>query len=224
MVDFQESKTKENLARSFVAECLEGARYQFMAKMAWDQDFQYLSYLLRTLAKNEMSHAQQFFCKINELGNGEVNNIDIHAGYPFKGGEIVDTLLLESQNEKNSGENVYPAFARIACDEGFKEVAELFDMIAKVELSHQKILEQLHSEFEAKRLYKAKSPKVFKCDMCGYTTKAKQAPKTCPLCKLKQGCFRIDVTIDDDSQINCNCKDETKNNNDCICPPKKCKC
>ena len=30
--------------------------------------------------------------------------------------------------------------------------------------------------------------------------------------------------LDDDSQINCNCKDETTNNNDCICPPKKCKC
>lgn len=210
MVDFQESKTKENLARSFVAECLEGARYQILAKLALNQDFQYLNYLLRTIAKNEMSHAQQFFAKINELGGGEVNNVDIHAGYPFKGGDISETLLLESKNEKNSGENVYPAFARIACDEGFKDVAELFDMIAQVELSHQKILEELHEAFSDKRLYKSKSPKVFKCDMCGFTTRAKQAPKTCPLCKLKQGCFRIDVTIDEENQENYN---NIENNN-----------
>ena len=202
MVDFQESKTKENLARSFAAECQEGARYQFLAKQAMAQGFQYMSNFLRTLAHNEMSHAQQFFEKINEYSSGEVNNIDIHAGYPFKAGEIAETLTLESQNEKHSGENIYPSFAQIARDEGYNDVAELFELVAEVELSHEKILEQLASAFKAKKLYKSDEPKAFKCDACGFVTNAKVAPKICPLCKLDQGSFRIDITINDYSDLN----------------------
>lgn len=198
MVDFQESKTKENLARSFAAECQEGARYQFMAKKAMQNGFQYLSYLIRTLAKNEMAHAQQFFDTINEYGGTATANIDIHAGYPFKSGEVLETLLLESKNEKNSGENIYPSFAQIAQDEGFTDVAKLFDMIAKVELSHSQILSQLHQKMKGKKLYKSVVPSLFKCDICGYTENSKQAPKTCPLCKMEQGCFRIDISIDDE--------------------------
>ena len=83
-MDFQDSKTKENLARSFAAECQEGARYQFMAKMAQQQGYQYMSMLIRTLAHNEMAHAQQFFNKIVEHGANHTQNIEITAGYPFK--------------------------------------------------------------------------------------------------------------------------------------------
>ena len=67
-MDFQQSKTKENLARSFASECMEGARYQFLAKMAQQQGYEYLSNLVRTIAHNEMAHAQQFFNKSNEHG------------------------------------------------------------------------------------------------------------------------------------------------------------
>ena len=197
MVDFQQSKTKENLARSFASECQEGARYQFLAKMALQQGYQYLHLLIRTLAKNEMAHAQQVFNKINEYGADETQNIDIHAGYPFKTGEMVEVLLLESLNEKNSGESVYPVFAKIARDEGYDDVAELFMMVAKVELSHQKILEQLHRLLKAKKLYKSDINKAFKCDSCGHVENSKQAPKQCPLCKMEQGAFRIDITVDD---------------------------
>lgn len=197
MVDFQESKTKDNLVRSFAAECQEGARYQFMAKKALQDGMQYLSLIIRTLAKNEMAHAQQFFEAINEHGGKATSNIDIHAGYPFQGGEVLDTLLLESKNEKHSGENIYPSFAKIATDEGYPEIAELFNMVAKVELSHEQILAQLHQRMKGKKLYKSLTPTAFKCDICGYTEKSKQAPKTCPLCKMEQGCFRIDVTLDE---------------------------
>ena len=93
-MNFQDSITKENLARSFAAECQEGARYQFLAKMAQQQGQQYMSMLIRTLAHNEMAHAQQFFNKIVELGGKETQNIDISAGYPFKTGDLCEVLKL----------------------------------------------------------------------------------------------------------------------------------
>lgn len=194
-MDFQQSKTKENLARSFAAECQEGARYQFMAKMAQQQGYQYMSMLIRTLAHNEMAHAQQFFNKIVELGGNQTQNIDISAGYPFKSGELCDVLKQEANNERMSSDSIYPKFADIARDEGFKDVAELFDMIAKVEKTHQRILEKLNKDMSCNCLYKCKEDHLFKCDECGTIIKSKCAPKTCPLCKMGQGYFRIDFSI-----------------------------
>ena len=196
-MNFQESKTKENLARSFAAECQEGARYQFMAKMAQQQGYQYMSMLIRTLAHNEMAHAQQFFNKIVELGGNATQNIDISAGYPFKSGELLEVLKTEAENEHMSAESIYPKFADIARDEGFADVAELFDMVSKVERTHERTLNHLFESLSNKCLYKCAdgSDHAFKCDECGTIVKDKCAPKICPLCQMGQGYFRIDFSI-----------------------------
>ena len=194
-MNFQESKTKENLARSFAAECQEGARYQFMAKMAQQQGYQYMSMLIRTLAHNEMAHAQQFFNKIVELGGNQTQNIEITAGYPFKSGELLDVIRNEADNERMSSDSIYPKFADIARDEGFKDVAELFDMISKVEKTHERTLKHLADNLSCNCLYKCDNEHAFKCDECGTIIKSKCAPKTCPLCHMGQGYYRIDFSI-----------------------------
>ena len=194
-MNFQDSKTKENLARSFAAECQEGARYQFMAKMAQQQGYQYMSMLIRTLAHNEMAHAQQFFNKIVELGGNQTQNIEICAGYPFKSGELLDVLRNEAENERMSSDSIYPKFADIARDEGFKDVAELFDMVSKVEKTHERTLKHLADNLDCNCLYKCDNEHAFKCDECGTIIKDKCAPKTCPLCHMGQGYYRIDFSI-----------------------------
>lgn len=195
-MDFQNSETKKNLARSFASECQEGARYQFLAKMAQQEGYQYMSMLIRTLAHNEMAHAQQFFNKIVELGGNLTQNIDIEAGYPFRSGELIEVLKNEAENERMSGESIYPKFSLIARDEGFNEVADLFDMVSKVEKTHQRTLEHLHESLISKSLYKSSNgERCFKCDECGTIVKDKCAPKTCPLCKMGQGYYRIDFSI-----------------------------
>ena len=195
-MNFQESQTKVNLARSFAAECQEGARYQFIAKMAQQEGYQYMSMLIRTLAHNEMAHAQQFFNKIVELGGNQTQNIEITAGYPFKSGNLCDVLKNEAENERMSAESIYPKFAEIAKDEGFKDVADLFDMISKVETTHQRTLEHLAESLSCNCLYKCNAGEhAFKCDECGTIIKDKCAPKVCPLCHMGQGYYRIDFSI-----------------------------
>ncbi len=195
-MDFQNSITKQNLARSFAAECQEGARYQFLAKKAQQEGYQYMSALIRTIAHNEMAHAQQYFLKISEHGGANIKNIDINAGYPFKSGNLCDALKIEAENELSSAENIYPSFADIARDEGFDDVAELFDMVAAVERSHHTTLTELHKNLCANSLYKSKVGKrPFKCDNCGTIVNDKTAPKKCPLCNMEQGYFRIDFSI-----------------------------
>lgn len=193
---FQESETKANLARSFASECQEGARYQFLAKMAQQEGYQYMSMLIRTLAHNEMAHAQQFFNKIIELGANETQNIEINAGYPFRSGELCQVLVNEAENERMSGKSIYPKFADIARDEGFNDVAELFDMVAKVEKTHERTLKHLAESLSCDCLYKCNEGEhAFKCDECGTIVKDKCAPKKCPLCKMGQGYYRIDFSI-----------------------------
>ena len=65
MVEFDKSKTKENLARAFAGECQDGAKYQFLAKKAEEEGYAYMQTIFKTHAKNEMAHAKRFYDLIN---------------------------------------------------------------------------------------------------------------------------------------------------------------
>lgn len=192
-MEFNESVTKTNLARSFAAECQAGARYQFMSKMALQEQMQFLSDTMKTLAKNEMAHAKIFYDHILENSEKNVRNIPIEAGFPFEMPELSSSLLEESKNEHSEAENIYPSFARIARDEGFLDIAKSFDEIAKIEATHSAILEYLGNLYKSKKLYKREKPTEWKCSSCGYVNISKQSYKTCPVCHLPQGYVIIDL-------------------------------
>lgn len=192
-MDFNQSTTKTNLARSFSAECQAGARYQFMSKQALSSDQKFLSDTMKTLAKNEMAHAKLFYDYIIEKSGGSVKNIAIEAGYPFGAPELQTSLLEEAKIELSEANNIYPTFARIARDEGFSDIAKSFDMVAKVENTHNKILEYLGSLYTSKQMYKRPCQTEWKCSNCGFVEISKESYKTCPLCKLPQGYVIIDL-------------------------------
>lgn len=191
-MDFNQSKTKTNLARAFAGECQEGARYQFMSKMALQDQMQFLSDTLKTLAKNEMAHAKVFYDHITK-NSGNVRNIPIEAGFPFELPDLKTSLIEESKNEISEAQNIYPSFARIAKDEGFLDIAKSFEEIAKIEESHYKILDYLGKLFSSNKLYKRQSPTKWKCSSCGYSKTAKEGFKICPVCNLPQGYIIIDL-------------------------------
>lgn len=192
-MDFNESVTKTNLARSFAAECQAGARYQFMSKMALQDQQQFLSDTMKTLAKNEMAHAKIFYDYIIEKSEGNVRNIPIEAGYPFEKAELKNSLIEESKIELAEANNIYPSFARIAKDEGFVDIAKSFEMVANVEATHHRILEYLGNLYKGNKMYKRENPTEWKCSSCGYVNIAKEGFKQCPLCKLPQGYIIIDL-------------------------------
>ena len=201
-MDFNQSTTKTNLARSFSAECQAGARYQFMSKQALSFDQKFLSDTMKTLAKNEMAHAKLFYDYIIEKSNGSVKNIAIEAGYPFEAPELQTSLLEEAQIELSEANNIYPTFAKIAKDEGFLDIAKSFEMVAKVESTHNKILEYLGNLYTSKQMYKRNCQTEWKCSNCGFVEIAKESYKTCPLCKLPQGYVIIDL---EHEMSNCDC-------------------
>ncbi|MGN1201168.1 MAG: rubrerythrin family protein [Candidatus Caccovivens sp.] len=191
-MDFNESVTKTNLARSFAAECQAGARYQFMSKMALQDQQQFISDTMKTLAKNEMAHAKVFYDYILQYSNGSVRNIAIEAGFPYEVPELKTSLMEESKTEESEAKNIYPSFARIAKDEGFLDIAKSFDMIASVEDTHSKILAYLATLYKGGKMYKRENRTEWKCSSCGHIEISKEAFKTCPLCHLPQGYVIID--------------------------------
>lgn len=191
-MDFNESVTKTNLARSFSAECQAGARYQFMSKMALQDQQKFLSDTMKTLAKNEMAHAKVFYDHILNYSGGSVKNISIEAGFPFDEPKLESSLLEESKIEEAEANNIYPSFARIAKDEGFADIAKSFEMVANVEATHHQILKYLASLYSKRKMYRRDTPTEWKCSNCGYVSISKDGFKECPLCNMPQGYVIID--------------------------------
>lgn len=190
-MEFNESVTKENLARAFAAECQDGARYQFIAKDAKQNQMNYISTILKMLAKNEMAHAKMFYQHIIDNLTTKNGNVNIEAGYPFKQSELKTSLVAAAEIEESEAENIYPSFAKIAKDEGFDEIAKTFELVAKVEKVHAQKLAALGEMFNKNSLYRSSTAKMFECSNCGHREKTKTAWQTCPLCQYPQGYIMI---------------------------------
>ena len=185
-MQFEQTETCKNLARSFAGESQAGMRYQIIAKLAMREDLKALSDAIKTIAKNETFHASRFF-KILEEKGGQAANIDLDAGYPFRIGSLKEGLHFAAHDEQSEAEEIYPKFAQTAENEGFKDIAAIYRMVAEVEKHHRMIFEYLHDAYQNGTLYKNDAPLLWICGDCGYMHVADEAWKVCPLCKAAQG-------------------------------------
>ncbi len=194
-MQFQKTKTFQNLARAFAGESQAGMRYQLIAKLATAEEYAVLADTIRTIAKNETYHAKTFFDSLI-LQAGSCDNIDLHAGYPFHFGTLVENLGFAAQDERAETEEVYPAFAQEAREEGFAEIADLFERVASVERDHAIVFTFLHDALKSGKLYKRDKPTLWICSECGYRATTKEAWKVCPLCKATRGYVEIALPFD----------------------------
>jgi len=92
-----------------------------------------------------------------------------------------------SQTEKN----LLAAFAKIAGDEGFPEVARSFDQVANVEKIHESRYRKLIRNITNGEVFKKKTPVKWHCINCGYVLEGTGAPKECPACKHPQSYYEM---------------------------------
>jgi len=194
-MQFDETKTYRNLARSFAGESQAGMRYQLIARAATQQGYVTLSDTVKVLAKNETVHARRFFEELSKRGQ-KLDNIDLDAGYPYHGGDIEQSLKFAADDERKEHEVIYPAFAKDAEDEGFKDIAALFRLVAKVEQHHEQIFTYLYNAFKNGALFKNESPILYICSECGYMHTAKEAWDKCPLCQSSQGYVELHIPFE----------------------------
>jgi rubrerythrin len=185
-MQFDQTKTYKNLARGFAGESQAGMRYQLIARTADEQGYVELSNVIKTIAKNETVHARRFFEELTKRGE-ELDNIVLDAGYPYHSGDLQECLRLAAKDELSEYKNIYPAFAKDAEEEGFKDIAALFKLVAEVEKRHEQIFNYLYEAFESGNLYKNESQILYICSECGYMHTSTEAWDVCPLCKSSQG-------------------------------------
>ena len=98
-MDFMQTQTCQNLARSFAGESQARQRYTQYAQQARKEGFEYLARLFEQTAGNEQAHAQEFLEKLQKYGRQPIENIDFSAGYPYTLGVTMENLLEAAKGE-----------------------------------------------------------------------------------------------------------------------------
>lgn len=180
------TKTEQNLLKAFAGESQARNRYTFFASEARKAGFEQIAAIFEETAANEKEHAKVFF---KHLEGGEV---EITASYPA--GAIKDTranLAAAAAGEKMEWGTLYPDFAKVARTEGFAEVAQSFEQIAKAEAFHEGRYSKLVANLDKGEAFKRKSPVKWHCINCGYIAEGTEPPKVCPACKHPQAFYEV---------------------------------
>lgn len=186
MKSLKGTKTEQNLLKAFAGESQARMRYDYFAKQAKKEGLEQISAIFAETGLNEKEHAKRFF-KFLEGGM-----VEITATYPAGIiGTTMENLKASAEGENEEWTELYPEFAKIAGEEGFKDVALAFKMIAKVEKAHEERYTKLYTNLENGRVFEREGTIVWKCRNCGYIHEGKKAPKTCPACLHPQSYFEI---------------------------------
>jgi rubrerythrin len=189
MKSLKGTKTEQNLLKSFAGESQARMRYDYFAKQAKKEGLEQISAIFMETALNEKEHAKRFF-KFLEGGV-----VEITAAYPAgKIGTTLENLKASADGENEEWTDLYPAFAEVAEQEGFKEIAVAWKMIAKVEKAHEERYRKLYDNIEAGKVFERNGKIVWKCRNCGYIHEGEKAPKMCPACLHPQSYFEIKET------------------------------
>ena len=142
------TRTEQNLLKSFAGESQARSRYTFFASVAKKEGYEQIAGVFMETAEQEKEHAKRFF-KFLEGGM-----VEITASYPAGMiGTTAENLAAAAAGENEEWVDLYPAFADIADEEGFKEIAVAFRMIAKVEAEHERRYRQLLANVEANKVF-----------------------------------------------------------------------
>ena len=180
------TKTEQNLLKAFAGESQARNRYTYFASVAKKEGYEQISAIFLETAEQEKEHAKRFF-KFLEGGM-----VEITATYPAGIiGTTVENLLASAEGEFEEWDMLYPAFAKTAADEGFPQIAEVFKLIAKVEVQHEIRYRKLLANIEGGTVFKKSEETEWQCRNCGYVHKGTKAPDNCPACVHPQAFFEV---------------------------------
>jgi len=184
MESIKGTQTEKNLLKAFAGESQAKNRYTFFAKEAKKEGYEQISALFMETAMNEESHAKIFF-KFLEGGD-----VEITAAYPA--GMIGDTkanLKAAAMGENEEWTHLYPEFAEVAAKEGFKKIAAIFKLIAKIEADHEARFLKLLNNIEEGRVFLRDEKIKWICRKCGHVHFGNKAQEKCPVCSHPQGYY-----------------------------------
>jgi rubrerythrin len=180
------TKTEKNILTAFAGESQARNRYSYFASQAKKDGYVQISAIFEETANQEKEHAKRLF---KLLEGGEV---EIQAAFPAG---VIGTTT-ENLAEAAGGENyewtaMYPGFAKVAREEGFEDIAKIFDSIAVAEKQHEKRYLALKQNIEKGSVFKKDQKIWWTCRNCGYQHEGNEAPEVCPACNHPRDHFEV---------------------------------
>ncbi|MBE6206717.1 MAG: rubrerythrin family protein [Rikenellaceae bacterium] len=184
MASIKGTKTEQNLLKSFAGESQARTRYTFFASVAKKEGYEQIAGVFMETAEQEKEHAKRFF-KFLEGGD-----LEITASYPAgKIGTTAENLMAAAMGEHEEWDVLYAEFAKVADEEGFSEIAEVFRRVALVEAEHERRYLKLLSRITDGDFFVRDGEIWWQCRNCGYIIKGKEAPLKCPACAHPRAYF-----------------------------------
>lgn len=140
--------------------------------------------------KKVTSNWRKFFRK---TADNEKEHAKLHLKALMGIGSTIANLKAAASGENSEWMSMYPRMAQEAREEGFADLAVMFEGIAAIEKAHQERYQRLQKAIEEGSVFKKASPVTWKCRNCGHLHEADAAPQLCPVCKHPQAYFEVRV-------------------------------
>jgi len=186
MASVKGTKTEQNLLKSFAGESQARNRYTYFASVAKKEGYVQISQIFEETANQEKEHAKRFFSFL------EGGMLEITAAYPAGlTGTTIENLKAAAGGEHEEWTDLYPSFAKTAREEGFEQIAKLWENVCVAEKQHEKRYLDLAGNIDSKSVFKKKEKVVWRCINCGFLYEADEAPEKCPACLHDKAYFEL---------------------------------
>jgi rubrerythrin len=186
MANLKGTQTEKNLLTAFAGESQARNRYTYFASQAKKEGYVQMSDIFTETANQEKEHAKRLF---KFLDGGKV---EVSAAFPAGViGTTLENLKAAAAGEHYEHTEMYPEFAKTAREEGFNDIAAVFEAIAVAEKQHEKRYLDLAANIEAARVFKRDEKVTWRCRNCGYLHGGNEAPEKCPACAHAQAHFEL---------------------------------
>ena len=170
-MELKGSQTEKNLWAAFAGESQAYTKYGYYASRAKKDGFEQISALFTETSGNEREHAKIWFKLVAGIGT------------------TAENLEAAAEGEHEEWTSMYPEFAKIAREEGFTKIANLFEAVAKIEKEHEERYRLLLANVKDEKVFKKDEKIIWQCRNCGYVCESPQAPQVCPVCAHPQAYF-----------------------------------
>ena len=173
-MELKGSKTEANLMTAFAGESEARNKYTYFASKAKKDGYVQIAKIFEETANNEKEHAKIWF----KLLNGGIS-------------DTTTNLKLAAEGENYEWTEMYASFAKTAREEGFDQIADLFEGVAKIEKEHEERYRKLLANVQGGIVFSRDNDMIWQCSNCGHIHIGKASPEVCPVCAHPQSYFEI---------------------------------
>ena len=173
MSKYAGTKTEANLRAAFAGESQARNQYTFFASVAKKEGYEQMAALFLKTAENEKEHAKLWLKELSGIGDTKAN------------------LAAAAAGENYEWTDMYKKFADEAREEGFNEIASLFEKVGEIEKEHEQRYKKLIENLEKNEVFKKSGKVMWICRNCGHLHYGDSAPEVCPVCSHPKSFFEV---------------------------------